>query len=396
MQYNPFSAEAKADPYPFYAELRRDHPVYEFGPFHMVSRYEDVLHVMKNHGLFSSTGMGETHVSGRPVKTVVNTDPPDHTRLRNLVNRAFTPRMIADLEPRIREITSSLLDNVCEKGEMDLVADLAIPLPVTVIAEMLGVEPERQQDFKRWSDLVVAQVGFQGVFSTEERAEIEAELQGFMEYFANAIEERRGNPKGDMISALVTAHEQDDALTSDEVLGFTAILLIAGNETTTNLLGNGMLALMKNPEQLDRVMADRSLIPNLVEETLRYDAPVQMLFRKTMAACEIAGVKIPEGAMVVPIFASANRDEQRYPEADRFDVTRDAGGHVAFGHGIHFCLGAPLARLEARIAFEAMFERLGKLRTAGAVERVDSFFLRGLSRMPLAFEAVATRAEAGA
>jgi cytochrome P450 len=199
-----------------------------------------------------------------------------------------------------------------------------------------------------------------------------------------------------MISALVTAHEQADALTSDEVLGFTAILLIAGNETTTNLLSNGMLALMRNPEQLEKVMGDPSLIPGMVEETLRYDAPVQMLFRKAMRQCEIAGATVPQGSMVVPVFGSANRDERRYPEADRFDVTRDAGGHVAFGHGIHFCLGAPLARLEARVALEAMFERLGELRPAGEPERVDSFFLRGLSRMPLAFEAVdhsATRAK---
>jgi cytochrome P450 len=217
-----------------------------------------------------------------------------------------------------------------------------------------------------------------------------------MEYFANAIEERRGNPRGDMISALVTAHEQADALTSDEVLGFTAILLIAGNETTTNLLSNGMLALMRNSEQLEKVMGDPSLIPGMVEEALRYDAPVQMLFRKAMADCEVAGVPIPKGAMVVPVFGSANRDERRYPEADRFDVRRDAGGHVAFGHGIHFCLGAPLARLEARVAFEEMFGRLGPMWLAGDVERVDSFFLRGLSRLPLAFEAVAAMAEAKA
>jgi cytochrome P450 len=279
---------------------------------------------------------------------------------------------------------------------MELIADLAIPLPVTVIAEMLGVEPERREDFKRWSDLVVAQVGVQGVFSAQEREEIDQQHEGFMEYFANAIEERRGHPRRDLISALVTAHEQDDALTSDEVLGFTAILLIAGNETTTNLLGNAMLALTRNPEQLEKVMADRLLIPNLVEETLRYDAPVQMLFRKAMEDCEVAGVPIAKGSMVVPIFASANRDERRFPEPDVFDVTRDAQGHLAFGHGIHFCLGAPLARLEARIALEAMFERLGELRPAGEMERVDSFFLRGLSRMPLAFEAAAARAEARA
>ncbi len=388
VELNPFSLETREDPYPLYAQLRRDHPVHPFGPFWLVSRYDDAQHVLKNPALFSSAGVGSPTVAGRPASTLVNTDPPQHTRLRNIVNRAFTPRMVADMEPRIQEITAGLIDAVGESGESetDLIRDLAVPLPVIVIAEILGVEPGRREDFKRWSNAVVSQVAAPGDNPEGRFSVMPEEVADFREYFEAVVDRRRKAPEADLISALVQAEADDEALTSDDVLAFTALLLIAGNETTTNLIGNAVLALLRQPEQLARVLADPSLLPNTVEESLRYEAPVQMLFRKTTAECLIADVQLPEGSMVVPLIASANRDERRYEDPDRFDVMRDTQGHLAFGHGIHFCLGAPLARLEARVALEALLQRLPFVELAEEKpERVDPFFLRGLKRLALAF-----------
>jgi cytochrome P450 len=392
MELNPFSEEFRKDPYPQYAELRRRHPVYEFGAFTLISRYDDVQHVLKNPGCFSSAGVGAPTVAGRPARILVNTDPPDHTRLRNIVSRAFTPRMVDGMEPRIREITADLIDAVGESGdsETDLIRDLAVPLPVIVIAELLGVEPSRRNDFKRWSNAVVSQVTEPGVESTRQFCVMDDgtdAMDGFRGYFEETVAERRRSPRDDLISALVRAEERDETLTTDDVLAFTALLLIAGNETTTNLIGNAVLALLRQPEEMARVLADPSLLPNVVEESLRYEAPVQMLFRKAARDTEVSGVEITEGSMVVPLVASANRDERRYVNPERFDVMRDTQGHLALGNGIHFCLGAPLARLEARVALEALLNRLPFVELAKEPERVDPFFLRGLKSLALAFNA---------
>lgn len=395
MEYNPNSPDVRANPYPYYAALRRDHPVYYVQGMegYAVSRHEDVSHVLLHPEVFSSTGFGGTNIRGRETTMLISCDPPDHTRLRNLVNRAFTPRMVAELEPRIQEITDQLIEQALPNGEFDLIEELAIPLPVTIIAEILGVEPERRGDFKRWSDSVVAQR------SSEEETEAHEQLMdGFMSYFEETIERRRRAPKDDLISTLVQAEEQQRAITSDELVAFTLLLLVAGNETTTNLIGNAVLALVEHPDELTKVLDDRSLIPNLVEETLRYDAPVQFLFRKAMEDVELAGTTIPKDAIVLPIYASANRDERKYPEPDRFDVTRDTQGHLAFGHGSHFCLGAPLARLEAKIALETLLLRLRDLTLREErIERLDSPFLRGPKRLRISFAAAsATTAAAGA
>jgi cytochrome P450 len=268
-----------------------------------------------------------------------------------------------------------------------LVADLAIPLPVTIIAEILGVDPAQKDDFKRWSDWIV--MDFMGQITEEMRPEVERDMDAFMAYFEVAVGERRAQPRDDLISALIRAETEEQALTADEVLAFIVLLLVAGNETTTNLIGNAVRALLDHPEQLERMQRDPSLVPNAIEEALRYDPPVQFLLRRAARDVEIAGAVIPENALVMVSFASANRDERKFADPDRFDVTRDAQGHLAFGHGIHFCLGAPLARLEARIALEEILARLPNLRRLDdTLELVDSPFLRGPRRLPLTFTPV--------
>jgi cytochrome P450 len=391
MDYNPFLPEVKADPYPYYAHLRRQAPVYqvEAAGLWAVSRYDDVLYVLRNPSLFSSTVLIAALLGDlNPVPEAANliaSDPPVHSRLRKLVNRAFTPRLIAELEPRVREITIDLLTRVAPQGEFDLVRDLSTPLPVIVIAEMLGVEPEHRVEFKRWSDDIVHAAN--GV-SGEEREQAQRSVAEFRAYFEGAIDARRAEPRNDLISALVRAEEEQQMLTAAEILSLTTLLLIAGNETTTNLIGNAVLALLAHPDTLARVQRDPSLIPAVVEETLRYDGPVQGIFRQATQDVELSGTTIPAGSLVFPLFASADRDERQFPDPDRFDITRNTDAHIAFGFGIHFCLGAPLARLEAKVALEEMVARLsGWSHQEEKGTRIDSFFLRGLKTLPLTFQA---------
>jgi cytochrome P450 len=387
VDFNPFTPEFRADPYPVYAQLRAEAPVAQGGiGFYAVSRYDDVCYVLKTPQLFSSARMG-LGLDGQGSRTIINTDPPDHTYMRNLVNRAFTPRMVAEMEPRIREITRALLDRVVPAGEMDVVAALAVPLPVTVIAEILGVEPERRDDFKRWSNAIVGTTGGDGAMNESYLTDVEE----FRAYFAEAVAKRQREPHDDLIGALMKADQEEHRLTDGEIVSFAMLLLIAGNETTTNLIGNAMNALLEHPDQLAMVAGDPERIPNMVEEALRWDSPVQFLFRTTTQEVEVSGTTLPPNVPVVPIYASANRDSAKYPDGERFDITRNTQGHIAFGLGPHFCLGAPLARLEAKVAFEEMFARTRDLQRAGEATRIGSMFLRGMATLPLQFEPVAER-----
>ena len=323
-------------------------------------------------------------------RSLIGSDPPEHTNLRKLVNRAFTNSAMSQLEPRIREITRGLVDRIVEKGnEFDLIEDLAIPLPVTIIAEMLGVDAEHRQDFKRWSDAITgARASLlmqEGDARKAHEARVLKSCQEFIAYFSEAIEKKRREPQNDLISVLVTA-EKNALLDPTELINLTRLLLIAGNETTTNLLGNTLLALLKFPSELEKVCENAGLIPNLVEEALRYDGPVIGLFRRVTQDVEIAGTLIPKGGVVMPLYASANHDERKFRDPETFNILRDTGGHLAFGQGIHFCVGAPLARLEARIALGELFSRLTDFELLGSETRqVDSFSLRGVTKLPLSF-----------
>jgi len=310
-------------------------------------------------------------------------DPPDHTRLRTLVTKAFTPRMVEALRPRIQAIVDERLDAAQAAGRLELIGDLACPLPVTVIAELLGVPPADRERFKRWSDdlatMADATLALAGLEPAERAV---AELEGYLrEVFA----ERRSRPRENLITALVHAQAEGQVLTDEELLTTCILLLVAGNETTTNLIGNGVLALLEHPRELARLSEDPSLIRAAVEEMLRCDSPVQLTSRLAIEDVRIGGKDIRAGTEVDLLLGAANRDPGHFPDPDRFDVGRPENRPVAFGYGIHFCLGAALARVEAQVAVGALVQRFPRLRLDGAPERRPGVVLRGLGSLPLAF-----------
>ena len=383
--YSPFARDVQECPYPFYAWLRQEHPVYynERFDFWALSRYDDVVRAARNQEVFSSAqGVGPDKRYGL---SMITNDPPIHTRLRRLVNRAFTPHMMARFEARIQAIIDALLEAVLDKGAFDLVADYAVPLPVTVIAEILGVEPERREDFKRWSDEVVLFVG--GAEHGTDRERYQHSWEEFKAYFEQIMAARRQQPQEDIISLLVQAEAEHDALTAMEILNFCQLLLVGGNETTTNLIANGALAFATFPEEWRKLRAQPHLAPMVVEEVLRYDSPVQATFRTTTRAVGLHGSTIPADSKVALLWASANHDPAAFPAPERFDITRTPNQHVAFASGIHYCLGASLARLEARLTAETFVRRLRHLRPDpdGVAARVYNPLLRGLTSYPMVF-----------
>ena len=389
--YNPLGARMAQDPYPDYAKLRDRSPVHRSRLLNawVFSLYADVDTVLRDHRRFSNdpakrslTRRQQALVPAPGEYTMLFLDPPDHTRLRALVNKAFTRRAVNTLEPHIRRRMHSLLNGVDPAG-FDLMEAVANPLPVIVIAEMLGVPAEDRARFRTWSNLRARLI--EPTISPRERTlgmQAEEELN---DYFRPIIRSRRAEPENDIVSALAQAEEAGDVLTVQEVLGMLRLLLIAGNETTTNLIGNGMLALLRNPDQLDRLRADPSRIPAAIEELLRFDSPVQTDFRGALEDCEVNGSPVRRGENIVLLIGSANRDPAVFDDPDRLDVGRDQANHMSFGRGIHHCLGAPLARLEGRIAFEVLLERFSSIRllTERPAYR-GGVVLRGLESLPVA------------
>lgn len=399
-RYDPLDPSVVEDPYPWYRVLRDQAPVHyvERDDFYVVTRFEDVVTVLRQPSLFSSElGMGDLmrgEVSPRlarprsgdievaALRILIATDPPDHTTLRRLVGRGFTPRVIGELEPRIRAIAQECVDDLLAAGADgtgDLVRQLAEPLPVLVIAEMLGIPGERRHEFKRWSDDVVGVLSGSG---DQDRAQ--ASMLEMFEFFVAMAEQRRRDPADDLVSLLVAGSE-DGRLEPMEIVTFCILLLIAGNETTTNLLANMTLVLFERPELLRRLRSAPELIPAALEETLRYDAPIQALFRRTREATSIEGFALPADATVMVAFASANRDERHYHQPDAFDIERREQDHLGFGAGIHLCLGAALARLEAKVALETLLPRITAMEPTAPASRTGSFILRGCQSIPIRF-----------
>ena len=386
--------EERSNPYAFYATMRRDYPVAhdEENDFWAVYRYDDVKRVLSDYTTFSSefarVARQKYHESERARfrTSLISSDPPRHRQLRDLISRAFTPRAVASLEPRIVEITHDLLDQVIESGRMDLVGDLSYPLPVIVIAELLGIPTQDRAQFKRWSDALVgtSDESFRG--DLKEVPEARLKLQEEMDaYFRPLIEERRLRPRGDLISELVLAEIDGQHLSEEDTLAFCTLLLIAGNITTTNLIANAMHCLLEHPDQLARLRAQPNLLPSAIEEVLRFESPVQFLFRVTARDVELGGQTIPANERIFVWVASANRDEAVFPDAERFDIARHPNPHLAFGHSIHFCVGAPLARLEARVAFSILLERLRNIERADGDVESTKGFLHGITHLPLRF-----------
>jgi cytochrome P450 len=399
--FNPIDPAVRRDPYALYARGRETHPAFphEGLPIPLVSvfRYADVQAVLRDHEGFSNDfTRGRSlppeilELGEQAPPSMLGTDPPVHTRLRSLVNKAFTPRIVRKLEPRLREVAHELLDAALEQREVDLVEALTYPLPVTAIAEIIGVPPADRERFKVWSDQAVATLGT-AFFTPPSVDQVKRQLalrEEMHRYFVPLAETRRSEPQDDLLTGLVEAEHEGSKLDHDEMLAMLTLLLVAGNETTTTLIGNAVLALLDHPGELKRLRDDPTLMPTAVDEVLRFSSPVQFDPRRVTRATEIAGTAIAEDAMVLCWLGSANRDERVFEQPDVFDVGRKPNPHLAFGFGTHHCLGHNLARLEASVALEVLVAR------TASFERIDSEPLplhpspvfRAVTKLPLRLE----------
>ena len=385
MQHRPFalfgtySLEEIPQNFSWFAEMREHNPVFqdERTRLWQVFRYEDVLTVLNDYSRFSSNAYD--FMGGFLSNTLIAKDPPDHRKLRNLVNLAFTPRAVARLSDRITQITQELLDGVRHKGTMDIVSDIAFPLPAKVIAELLGVPGEDWDIFQRW-----ARVGGSDTPSRESGRSMQMEM---FNYFTDLLEERRRSPREDLISSLSVAEVDGERLSQPELISFCTLLLAAGQETTKNLITNAIVCLNDYPESMQRLIDDPALVPTAIEEILRFLPPVWFLLRQAKVDVELAGQHIPANQAVLAWTASANRDPARFPDPDRFDIEREPNRHLAFGHGIHFCVGAPLARLEAKIALPMMLQQLKNLqRVEGVPITVHAGIVFVIRSLPVTFQ----------
>ena len=385
-----FQSNFKRGAYPFYMYLRESNPVCaawknQENTTWIVTRYEDVLELLKTTSfikdqskLFTASERNEdTPMEAKVFQhMMLDVDPPDHNRLRKLVQPYFNPKKIQEFSPRIGSIADQLIENMRKKeGTIDLINEFAFPLPIIVISELLGVPTEDREKFRRWSNTIVSA-------SDNVNSDFKGDMREFIEYLTALFDEKKENPKDDLISNLILHEEEGERLSKDELYSMIVLLIIAGHETTVNLIGNGMYALFEHPDELEKLRRDHSLIERAIEESLRFYSPVDFSTARWAAEdMEFKGEIIKRGDMVLASLASANRDERTFKEADTFDVTRKPNPHMAFGYGIHFCLGAPLARLEGKIAFEKLLSAFPSMKMVGNPDESnwrDMFLLRGL------------------
>lgn len=396
-------AAFKANPFPFYARLRAEAPVQPVMLSNalakrqrawLITRYDDVLAVLKDERFAKDrrNAMSPEQLRKTPWvppmfraldHNMLDLDSPDHTRLRALVHKAFTPRLIEQMRDQIQALANELLNKVEPGGSMDLIADFALPLPLTVIARILGVPVEDNDKFHRWSKTIVSAGSSKNVFA------VIPSVMSFMRYMKKLIKERRTAPKDDLISALIQARDGSEQLSEDEMLGMIFLLLVAGHETTVNLIGSGTLALLEHPDQLAKLRREPELIKSAIEELVRYVCPLEMATeRYAREDITVAGTTIPRGELVMAVLGSANRDPNYFDDPDTLDITRKNNKHLSFGQGPHFCLGASLARLEGQVAISTLLQRMPNLRLNVAPEQIrwrGIFVLRGVEALPVAF-----------
>lgn len=364
-----------------FAWMRQEAPIYKakltrWADAYLITRYDDVVDALKDPRIVKNPANAKPKTGKRSgiwmpkmfetlQNNMLNSDEPDHRRLRNLVHKAFTPRMITGLEPQIQQIADQLLDRALTEKDFDLIEAFALPLPINVIAEMIGIpQADRASFFKLTTSIIVTPTPFNMVKAIPS-------ISRYLKYIQKLAEKRRADPQDDLMTALVQAQDGDDRFTDEEVQAMAFLLLVAGHETTVNLIANGALALMTHPDQMAQLRADPALMDGAVEELLRYDGPLQTTeYSYASEDITLHDVTIPQGAQIFPALMSANRDEQAFSNADELDITRTPNRHMAFGHGIHYCLGAPLARMEGQIAFNTLLDRAPDLRLNTSVENI--------------------------
>jgi cytochrome P450 len=380
-----FSDENRRNPYPLYSRMRRDAPVFRVAPpfdAWLIFDYDGVKRVLSDHDSFSNRVPA-------PDNWFIFKDPPQHTKLRALISKAFSPQIILTLEGHIRQLSRDLLDRAIDRGEMDLAGDFAVPLPMRVIAKMMGIAEDDWPQFKAWSDTILKISYSRGgdEASRKVMAEFRQVTAVMNDYVAAMIYDRRESPKDDLLGNLVAAQVDGHRLSQNEILGFFQLLIVAGQETTANLINNAMLSLLENPDQLALLRCNMNLLPLAIEEALRFRAPLQWMMRTPTRSIEMHGQTLLPGQLVLPMIGSANRDDKQFERAEEFDITRDPNPHIAFGHGIHFCLGAALARLEAKIALTDLLQRFKDIRLASDEpwEPRKALHVHGPARLPIRF-----------
>ncbi len=384
--YHPGSAEVMADPYPTYAQMRQKDPVHRMRLMNgwALTRYKDCDAVLRDQVRFSNRVPNEARDQTGLV-SLIHQDPPDHTRLRALVSQAFTPRAIGKRYSAIEQTTEHFLDVVAGQPCFDLVSTLSYPLPVTIIAGMMGIPPKDMDRFKVWSNEIALTI--EPFVRQDEVERVRCAAEELTEYFEGIIAVRRRQPQDDLISLLLAAEEEGSKLTHQELIHTLMLLLIAGNETTQNMISNGMLALLSNPDQLQRLRDNPDLMDSAVKELLRYDSPVQIDGRVVLEDMEIGGKQIRAGQMVLSLLGAVNRDPEVFENPDVLDIGRKAKSHLSFGRGIHYCLGAPLAEMQGRIAFGALLRRFRSIRLAREPKRMKRITIRGVEELWVEVEA---------